>query len=634
MTIREEVNRIYREFHRYTGDGLPNEPTGAPLPVGDPQSGVHSPKKAHLRDGFGIVGDIIDAAAVSTGENAQRAEDAADAAEASAASAAAIAGFDGTAATVGVSPSVADTTNVQAALEALEALAGTGSVYDTAADVAAATIGDDVTSLQTLGRVAIGDGGGSTYRRKEVIEADADGDLVSDNGVRFALETDHPTPQMFGFIPDGATTDMTPGIQMAVDYVKARNPEGGFVIMPPVRNASLHYRMVTGVNVPNGVHIRGNRFGTLIYYEGTGYAFTWGTSSSALNYGGGFDGFYLVLNNPDANGFYLRSTVGVTIREGRIEGWPADHSTKTNTCIAIDGTNISSFFNNIENIEASNILVFAEVFTTGTLHPTQQRFINCGINGSLAAGATGSIGYVFTGADVGSGTSIIGGYIENFAVGVRHGSGSGQITVVGTEFEIDASAICVQHLGSGNRSTYIGCARLRTINGAPGYVTTNGDIDIVGAFRFQNNKLLPHADGANDVGEPAFRIAEYHGVASAIVTSDEREKQDIESIPDEWLDAWGDVQHIRYKWRKAVEEKGEAARWHIGYIAQQIRDAFADRGLDAHEIGLLCFDEWTDDDGTARDRYGLRQAQCEVMEAAYQRRRMARIEARLAALEA
>lgn len=49
MSAVDVVNRVFREFKRYTGDGLPGEPSGAPLPVGDPQSGVHSPKKSELR---------------------------------------------------------------------------------------------------------------------------------------------------------------------------------------------------------------------------------------------------------------------------------------------------------------------------------------------------------------------------------------------------------------------------------------------------------------------------------------------------------------------------------------------------------------------------------------------------------
>jgi len=74
MSIIDTLNRVYREFKRYTGDGLPGEPTGAPLPVGDPQSGPHSPKKSEIR------GALIEFAA-DVEEDAERAEDAADRAE-------------------------------------------------------------------------------------------------------------------------------------------------------------------------------------------------------------------------------------------------------------------------------------------------------------------------------------------------------------------------------------------------------------------------------------------------------------------------------------------------------------------------------------------------------------------------
>ncbi|OAM77688.1 glycine-rich domain-containing protein [Devosia elaeis] len=55
MAAIDVVNRVLREFRRYTGDGLPGEPVNAPLPVGDPQSGVHSPKKAELRNALKAV---------------------------------------------------------------------------------------------------------------------------------------------------------------------------------------------------------------------------------------------------------------------------------------------------------------------------------------------------------------------------------------------------------------------------------------------------------------------------------------------------------------------------------------------------------------------------------------------------
>lgn len=38
-----------RDYNRYTGDGLPDEPVDAPLPVGDPESGAYVPTKADMR---------------------------------------------------------------------------------------------------------------------------------------------------------------------------------------------------------------------------------------------------------------------------------------------------------------------------------------------------------------------------------------------------------------------------------------------------------------------------------------------------------------------------------------------------------------------------------------------------------
>ena len=51
-TTIDLINRVFREFKRFTGDGLPGEPVNAPLPVGDPQSGINNPKKHELREAF------------------------------------------------------------------------------------------------------------------------------------------------------------------------------------------------------------------------------------------------------------------------------------------------------------------------------------------------------------------------------------------------------------------------------------------------------------------------------------------------------------------------------------------------------------------------------------------------------
>lgn len=68
MTVVDDVLREFREFRRYTGDGLPNEPTNALLPVGDPQSGPWNPKKANLRLALGgLAQQLLDGIALVNG---------------------------------------------------------------------------------------------------------------------------------------------------------------------------------------------------------------------------------------------------------------------------------------------------------------------------------------------------------------------------------------------------------------------------------------------------------------------------------------------------------------------------------------------------------------------------------------
>ena len=155
-------------------------------------------------------------------------------------------------------------------------------------------------------------------------------------------------------------------------------------------------------------------------------------------------------------------------------------------------------------------------------------------------------------------------------------------------------------------------------------------------------------DNTKDLGKSWARWKQLYAGTTSINTSDERVKQGIEPLPDDVLDAWGDVEFYRYKFNDAVEEKGFAkARYHTGMVAQRIERVFAEHGLNAFDYGLLCYDEWEaveeekSESGeivrparAAGNRYSLRYEECLCMEAAYQRRRADRIEARLAALEA
>lgn len=174
---------------------------------------------------------------------------------------------------------------------------------------------------------------------------------------------------------------------------------------------------------------------------------------------------------------------------------------------------------------------------------------------------------------------------------------------------------------------------IRSIAGGEGGGAQNASLSMNGAsVMTPYGGPRPTFDNGASVGSAAFRFTEVFAANGTINTSDENEKQQIGAIPDEWLDAWGDVQWQRFKFNEAVDRKGEEARWHIGLVAQQIEAVFSARDLDAFEIGLLCFDEWGDEfneEGNqtqvAGSRYGVRYSEAQAMEAAWVRRQLSRI---------
>ncbi|SRR5712691_644477 len=154
--------------------------------------------------------------------------------------------------------------------------------------------------------------------------------------------------------------------------------------------------------------------------------------------------------------------------------------------------------------------------------------------------------------------------------------------------------------------------------------------------------VVPQVDNVMNLGLGGARWKEVFAVAGAINTSDAREKTDIAPIDDRVLDAWAEVPYVQYRWLTAVAAKGDAARIHHGVIAQQIVAAFTAKGLDATRYGIVCHDTWEahdertgiNDQGEdvyravpAGDRYAIRPDECQVLEAALQRRTVARLSA-------
>jgi hypothetical protein len=222
-----------------------------------------------------------------------------------------------------------------------------------------------------------------------------------------------------------------------------------------------------------------------------------------------------------------------------------------------------------------------------------------------------------------------------------------------------ATAAKYQALAFGRAALDYGVSQIRNNTNLSGSYSTwltfhvsDGANALQERLRVGISDVTPGNDNATTLGTASFRWSTVYAGTGTINTSDERDKEQIEEVPDEWLDAWGSVAWGRFKFRAAVAAKGVAARWHIGAAAQAVQKAFHAHGLDAAEIGLLCFDEWEaappseailDRAGNevspaqpgvdAGDRFGLRYDECFAMEAAWQRRELARLAARVKAME-
>lgn len=122
------------------------------------------------------------------------------------------------------------------------------------------------------------------------------------------------------------------------------------------------------------------------------------------------------------------------------------------------------------------------------------------------------------------------------------------------------------------------------------------------------------SDNSQTMGTATRRWSEIFAGNGTINTSDGREKTDIESLNASEIAVAKRLKGLvrKFRFQSSVDAKGDAARIHVGVIAQDVKAAFEAEGLDPFAYGVLCFDQWeksTDSDGVitpAGDRYGVR----------------------------
>ena len=268
--------------------------------------------------------------------------------------------------------------------------------------------------------------------------------------------------------------------------------------------------------------------------------------------------------------------------------------------------------------------IATSIFSATAAAPVLQAFSTIAIDTGTPA-SYGALGSILLNASALS-TPALGDYASGIAF-TRKGSGRRGALIVGKHSGTDINQMGLAFLTKSSTTVSSSGVAERVV------------IDHTGI-------LYPSADNSVSCGQATNRWSTIYAGTGTINTSDARAKCDVGAVDEALLDAWGAVDWQRYRFIDAVAAKGEDARWHMGLVAQQVREAIDERLGDGAAVrwGLICHDSWDaepvreSENGvpprTAGDRWGLRYDECFALEALWQRRAIARLAARVALLEA
>tara|TARA_R100000426_G_scaffold22085_1_gene18963 strand:- start:754 stop:3624 length:2871 start_codon:yes stop_codon:yes gene_type:complete len=213
----------------------------------------------------------------------------------------------------------------------------------------------------------------------------------------------------------------------------------------------------------------------------------------------------------------------------------------------------------------------------------------------------------------------------------KDGTGLGSIGVIGSDIFIGSSDTGLRFIASldaivpantstpTNRDNAIdlgtSAVRFKDIHSARAIIPKVGFDDV--GIRFDNSfeAVIPYrpdtdadSDDRMDLGRYNARWDDVFATNGTISTSDENEKQDISDLDETEKKVAVKAKALlkKYRWKSAVETKGDDARIHFGIIAQDLKQAFESEGLDAHRYGMFCSNTWTDEDGTEQTKMGVR----------------------------
>lgn len=525
------------------------------------------------------------------------------------------------------------------------------SLFNTAAAVASATIDAGVGFIQTAGYHAVGDGGNALYKRDTV---STPGALQSADGAWWRLASRPLNILMFGarsgfdcsaahqaahdlisisgedgapvYIPPGNwRTAATPTTQTS--FVRWKGAQGADYSLTSATNC------FAGVNTPVNFPIN-EEFGNfdlgaslpltqnkfISYhirddgvvsadYENQGLWVLTGISdplNGAVHDGVGIGGrCYMLAEGTRGYAFHFvgLSLAGLT-NVGIIGG-------------EIDVTNEGSEINGYDPFQKIGMAIYP----TGSKKISS--FIELG-----PAGSTGYVGIHINGSAISSGASTYAiRYDGKFCVesngavlvmkdvsnrqtpgvelddtGAIWGSSTGApgqliLTRTAVAGNVTTASIFAQQMNSASTVRSMISLHMNVEDHTAGSEDTNFTVDGwragVATTLFVANPLFlgPGTDNVFKLGDASHRCTELFSVNNVINTSDANDKDAIDDIDPRVIKAWAKCRPKQFKWKDAIEKKGEKARLHFGLVAQELIAAFEAEGLDPWAYGAICKDE-------------------------------------------
>ena len=160
-----------------------------------------------------------------------------------------------------------------------------------------------------------------------------------------------------------------------------------------------------------------------------------------------------------------------------------------------------------------------------------------------------------------------------------------------------------------NTNTIVGRLGLSTDTYTSLFITSGAGGTNGGGFRFEyvfGSIAIKPCDGKGlnkdniiDLGQSNARFDDIYATNGTIQTSDRNEKQDIAELSEAETRVAVAAKGLlrKFKWRSAVENKGDNARVHFGIIAQDLQAAFEAEGLDAGDYAMFISTTWWEHNG-------------------------------------